>query len=69
MSARFAHLKVGDTVTRMLAGIVPMPLTVSEIADGIVQCGHWQFDIVTGAEIDPDLGWGPPPMMTGSFLK
>ena len=34
----------------------------------------WEFDKKTGAEIDDDLGWGPPTAeepnkMTGSFIE
>lgn len=61
-------MKVGDTVTRMLAGKVPMHLRITEITDNLIVCGDWRFDRVTGAEIDEDLDWGPPPKMTGSFL-
>jgi hypothetical protein len=60
--------KVGDTVTRMLAGVVEMKLLVTDVTDTIIICGAWTFDRETGAEIDHDLGWGAPPMMTGSFL-
>ena len=61
--------KVGDTVLRLLAGQVPMKLKVTEVTDTlIVTGGGWTFDKATGAEIDEDLGWGPPPKMTGSFL-
>lgn len=73
--ARFAHIKVGDTVIRLLAGTVRMPVTVFEVTDNIIKArvpeigdDYWQFDIATGCEIDPDLGWGPPPQWTGSFL-
>lgn len=73
--ARFAHLKVGDTVIRLLAGVVPMPITVFEITNGVVKCripeigdDYWQFDLQTGDEIDAELGWGPPPLRTGSCL-
>ena len=66
-------LKVGDTVTRWLAGTIPMELRVTEITDTEILCGPrdvgWMFDKATGAEIDEELGWGPPPKMTGSFIK
>ena len=68
-------MKVGDKVTRMLAGTVPMKLTVTAVRDNIVSCAiqpdyewGWDFDLKTGAEIDEDLNWGPPPLMTGSYL-
>ena len=62
-------MKVGDTVTRWLAGTIPMELRVTDITDDRIVCGAWEFDLRTGAEIDEDLGWGPPPKMTGSFIK
>jgi hypothetical protein len=62
-------IKVGDTVTRMLAGTIPCQLTVTEITDDRIICGGWEFDKRTGAEIDDDLGWGPPPKITGSFIS
>lgn len=63
----FEHVKPGDTVTRMLAGAVAMQLKVQAVTDTIIDCG-WTFDRKTGAEIDEDLDWGPPPKMTGSYL-
>ena len=65
----FENLNVGDVVTRMLGGTIPMKLSVSAITDRIITCSAWQFDRVTGAEIDEVLGWGPPPLMTGSYLE
>lgn len=64
----FENLKVGDVVTRMLAGTIPVRLSVSAITDRIITCSTWEFDRATGAEIDEELGWGPPPLMTGSYL-
>jgi len=65
-----ASLKVGDEVTRMLAGTIPVQLMVTAITETEIQAGAWWFHKVTGGEIDEDLGWdggltGP----TGSFLK
>ena len=52
-------IKVGDKITRMLAGGVPMmECTVSEIDDKFIHCGAWKFDKKTGAEVDEYLGWG-----------
>jgi hypothetical protein len=69
----FTHLKAGDKVTRMLAGIIPMELTVFASEGGVIKArvpeigdDYWQFDAETGAEIDQDLGWGP--LYTGSYL-
>ena len=64
----FENLQVGDVVVRMLAGTLPMKLQVSDITDQLIICSAWQFDKVTGAEIDEELGWGPPPLMTGSYM-
>lgn len=68
------EVKVGDKVTRMLAGI-PCELKVTAVTDELVICGGdekehvgWWFDKKTGAEVDEDLGWGPPPKFTGSYL-
>lgn len=48
----FEHVKVGDIVTRMLAGVVPMELKVSDITEERIICGAWEFDRITGHEID-----------------
>ncbi len=61
-------LQVGDSVTRWLAGTIPMPLKVTAVSDTVIECHDWTFDRATGAEIDEDLGWGPPPRMTGSYI-
>jgi hypothetical protein len=67
------ELKVGDTITRWLAGTIPMELRVTEITDTEILCGPrgvgYMFDKATGAEIDEELGWGPLPKMTGSYIK
>lgn len=61
------NLKVGDTVTRWLAGTIPMNLVVASLTEDVVDCG-WTFCRRTGCEVDDDLGWGPPPKMTGSYI-
>jgi hypothetical protein len=66
--AGFEKLRVGDVVVRMLAGTLPMKLQVSEITEQLIICSAWQFDKATGAEIDEELGWGSPPLMTGSYI-
>lgn len=63
----FENLRVGDVVVRMLAGTLPMKLQVLDITDQLIVCSAWQFDRATGAEIDEELGWGPPPLMTGAI--
>lgn len=62
-----SEVKVGDTIYRYLAGVIEIPLKVQKVENGIIDCG-WTFDQHTGAEVDEDLGWGPPPKMTGSYI-
>lgn len=58
--------QVGDKVTRMLCGSLPIELTVTEVTDKYIRCGDWTFDRRTGAEIDDVLEWEPG--NTGSYL-
>lgn len=65
----FEGVKEGDKLTRMLGGTIPMEMIVEKVHEGLIFCvGGWTFDAATGAEVDPDLGWGPPPLHTGSLL-
>lgn len=53
----FTSVKKGDIVLRMLAGTIPMKLEVFEITDKLIKAGHggalmWDFDRVTGVEVD-----------------
>lgn len=65
----FREAQVGDTVIRWLGGEIPHRLTVTKITDALIICSAWEFDRVTGAEVDSALVWGPPPGMTGSYLE
>jgi hypothetical protein len=64
--------KVGDRVTRMLAGQIPMELEIVALDDDFIYCGGgWKFDRARGYEVDEELGWGKQPdgsIRTGSFL-
>jgi len=62
------RVKVGDVVTRYLAGSLKLILTVTEVTHDKIICGDWEFDRTTGAEIDDVLDWGPPPKGTGSYI-
>jgi hypothetical protein len=64
----FHHIKPGDTVVRILGGVLPMPLQVTAIDDTLIHCGPWTFDRKTGAEVDHGLGWGPMYGVTGIYL-
>jgi hypothetical protein len=62
------RVKIGDVVTRYLAGELRLSLTVTEVTPDKIICGDWEFDRATGAEIDDVLDWGPPPKGTGSYI-
>jgi hypothetical protein len=62
------NVKTGDTVMRILAGSIEMPLKVTAVTETIIECGDWTFDRATGAEIDDVLEWGPAYGKTGSYL-
>jgi hypothetical protein len=62
-------IETGTEVTRMVAGTIPSKLLVTKIEDGLIYCGPWKFCAETGAEVDEELDWGPPPLATGSFLQ
>ncbi len=71
-----AKVKVGDKILRMLAGTIPQELTVTDVTDSLLICGGtyeekigWWFDKKTGVEVDEELGWGPHPLWSGSFIK
>lgn len=63
----FKNYQVGDTVTRMLGGILPQELTVTETTEDQIICGPWRFSKTNGFEIDTELGWDES--NSGSFLK
>jgi len=49
----FTYVKKDDTVLRMLAGTIPMKLQVVEVTEDRIICGGgWEFDRLTGYEID-----------------
>lgn len=63
-------MKIGDKITRMLAGEIPHELTITDIKDGLIHTGGgWTFDLETGIEVDEELGWGPKYGKSGSFLQ
>lgn len=70
-----SSLKVGDKITRLMAGI-PIPLTIWKIENGVIFTENniitkeagWRFDAETGAEIDEDLGWDGK-TVTGSYIQ
>ena len=69
MISGFRDIKVGDVVTRMLAGQIPMQLRVTDIDDNFIYCGGpegWKFDKKTCMEVDEELGWGNDG--SGSYL-
>lgn len=72
---KFAHIKEGDVVTRMLGGEggVPMQLIVGHVDAEMIYIGKpddggWKFRRENGAEVDEDLGWDGI-KTTGSILR
>lgn len=65
---KLQDIKVGDVVTRYLAGELRLNLEVTDVTHDRIICGDWEFDRRTGAEIDDLLDWGPPPKRTGSYI-
>lgn len=74
---KFGHIEVGDRVTRMLGGTLPMKLIVGKVdetfiytatPDGKINVDEgWKFRRDNGAEVDEDLGWDGI-KATGSYL-
>jgi len=71
----FWDVKVGDTVVRMLAGVVRMELVVTNVEERLIHVGDaatgvggWTFDRSTGIEVDEELGWGIDTGVSGSYL-
>lgn len=52
MVVNFTTVKEGDEVLRLLAGQIPMKLKVTSITEERIICGPWEFDRITGIEID-----------------
>lgn len=67
MVSPFASVKVGDKLTRVLGGKVPMPVTVTAVTADRIVCGPWTFSRLNGAELDDFLGWTE--LTTGSQLR
>lgn len=51
------EIKEGDTVIRVMGGVVRMPLTVQKVDESKIYCGAWTFDKSTGDELDEEIGW------------
>jgi hypothetical protein len=66
----FRDVGVGDSVTRLLGGSIPMVLVVTRVDERFIYCGEggWKFDRASGFEVDEEIGWGPQFGLTGSFL-
>jgi hypothetical protein len=64
----FHHIKAGDTVIRILGGVLPMPLEVTKVDETLIHCAGWAFDRETGAEVDHTLDWGPEYGVTRTYL-
>lgn len=72
-SKDFSDVQVGDTVVRMLAGIVRMEMKVVLVSDKFIYTGSpddagWKFERNTGFEYDPEIGSGTEFGSVASFL-
>ena len=54
---RLRNIRAGDMVERLLCGMLPMQLRVSQVTNDRIICGAWEFSRANGAELDEDLGW------------
>lgn len=54
-SIDFTGVTTGDTVTRLLGGVIPMQLNVTHVDETLIHCGAWTFDRRNGVEVDEDL--------------
>jgi hypothetical protein len=54
---RLRNIRTGDTVERVLCGMLPMQLKVSQVTKHRIICGTLEFSRANGAELDEDLGW------------
>ena len=69
MTIAMTDVKVGDKVGRQTSeDATPMWLTVTEVTEDAIFCNRWEFDRITGAEIDHDLQWGPKYGKSGAFI-
>jgi hypothetical protein len=78
MEGKLSKVNVGDVLTRILAGTIPLKVVVGKIdenyvyvtdIDGVIPLeGGWKFLISTGGEVDEELGWDGK-LMTGSYIK
>lgn len=64
---RLNNVRKGDVVDRMLCGMLPMQVRVSEVTPLYIVCGAYKFDRTTGAELDEELGWTTEE--SGSFIQ
>lgn len=56
LHSKFRDIKTGDTVTRLLAGVIPMELRVTAVTEDRIICGGgWEFSRDTGVEIDKEI--------------
>ena len=73
-AVKLNDVHVGDTLTRMLGGTVPMQLRVTRESEKFVYCAtpdgtdEWTFERDSGVEYDPGLRWGTEFGATGSFI-
>lgn len=48
-------INIGDKVTRMLCGTIPITIKVTNVTEDRIICGAWEFDKTSGIEIDEEI--------------
>jgi hypothetical protein len=64
---KLQNIRPGDSVERLLCGMLPMQLVVTAVTQDRIICGAWEFSRTSGAEIDEELGWTDTE--TGSYIR
>ncbi|MDM0053817.1 hypothetical protein [Variovorax sp. J22R115] len=73
-AVQLTEVHVGDTVTRMLGGTIPMRLKVTRENERFVYCAtpdgadEYTFERESGVECDVGLRWGSEFGITGSLI-
>ncbi|MEJ8816041.1 hypothetical protein WKW77_33635 [Variovorax ureilyticus] len=72
-AVELTEVQVGDTLTRMLGGTIPMQLKVTRANERFVYCAtpggdEWTFERDSGVEYDSGLRWGSEFGISGSFI-
>lgn len=56
--SKATSVRVGDELTKMLSGLVPIKITVTGIDKDYIHCGDIKFDIVNGKQYNENVDFG-----------